>query len=102
MIAMEITITGSAVHSNPTATPAMMLVAGPVWDASAIVFTGTIFILRVVLSDVNKGLSHHDADDTAKEKIKPSRSGLGMRDCVDGKEPLGRHKKAGDGKKLVT
>ena len=33
-------MTGASVHSRPTAMPAMMLVAGPVWDASAISRTG--------------------------------------------------------------
>ncbi len=34
------TSTGTATHSRPTLMPAMMLVAGPVWEASAIDFTG--------------------------------------------------------------
>ena len=33
-------MTGASVHSRPTAMPAMMFVAGPVWDASAISRTG--------------------------------------------------------------
>jgi hypothetical protein len=40
MSAIEITITGSPVHSKPTASPLMMLVAGPVLLASAIERTG--------------------------------------------------------------
>ena len=40
MIAAEIVNVGSAVHSSATASPAMMLVAGPVTDAAAIDFTG--------------------------------------------------------------
>ena len=33
-------MTGARVHSKPTAMPVMMLVAGPVWEASAISRTG--------------------------------------------------------------
>ena len=40
MIAMPIVITGSTVDSMPTASPAMMFVAGPVWLASAMLSTG--------------------------------------------------------------
>jgi len=40
MRAAEITITGSPVHSKPTASPLMMLVAGPVRLASAMERTG--------------------------------------------------------------
>ncbi len=32
------------VDSMPMASPLMMLVAGPVWDASAILLTGTSFV----------------------------------------------------------
>ena len=39
-MAMEMATTGASVHSRPTAMPAMTLVAGPVWDASAISRTG--------------------------------------------------------------
>ena len=35
-MAIEIAMTGINVHSKPTAMPVMMLVAGPVWEASAI------------------------------------------------------------------
>ena len=38
--AMPIVIAVTAVVSKPTAVPAMMLVAGPVLDASAISWTG--------------------------------------------------------------
>src|SRR4030081_74812 len=40
MIAMPIVITGITVDSIPTARPAMMFVAGPVWLASAMLSTG--------------------------------------------------------------
>ena len=40
MIAAPIVITGSTVDSMPTARPAMILVAGPVWLASAMLSTG--------------------------------------------------------------
>ncbi len=39
-MATEITRIGMAVDSMPTAMPAMMLVAGPVFEASAIEATG--------------------------------------------------------------
>jgi hypothetical protein len=39
-IAAEIAMTGARVHSSPIEMPAMMLVAGPVWEASAISRTG--------------------------------------------------------------
>ncbi len=39
-MAAEIAMTGASVHSRPTAMPAMMLVAGPVCEASAISRTG--------------------------------------------------------------
>ena len=39
-MATQMRITGMAVDSMPTARPAMMLVAAPVWLASAILRTG--------------------------------------------------------------
>ena len=39
-MAMQMTMTGRAVHSKPTAMPAMMFVAGPVCEASAMESTG--------------------------------------------------------------
>ncbi len=39
-IAAEIATTGASVHSRPMEMPAMMFVAGPVWEASAISRTG--------------------------------------------------------------
>ena len=39
-MASEIAMTGISVHSKPTAMPVMMLVAGPVCEASAISRTG--------------------------------------------------------------
>ena len=62
-----------AVHSKPTAMPVMMLVAGPVCEASAISLHRTIFILRVVLGDVDKRLGHDNADDAAEKEIDPGR-----------------------------
>jgi hypothetical protein len=40
MIATATVITGSTDDSMPTASPAMMFVAAPVWLASAIDYTG--------------------------------------------------------------
>ncbi len=46
---------GIQVHSRPTPIPAMIFVAGPVLEASAIDLHRLVFIFSIVLSDINKG-----------------------------------------------
>src|SRR6266576_913209 len=56
----------------------------------------TVFGLRVVLRDVNKGLRHQDPDDAAAEKIDPRRGRFWMHRRIDGEQPVRGKEKADD------
>ena len=62
MMPAAIVITGSAVARMPTARPAMMFVACPVCDASAIDFTGFQRVPGVVLGDRDEREGDAEAD----------------------------------------
>jgi hypothetical protein len=65
---MEMTTTGMAGVSMPTARPLMMLVAGPVSEDSAMSLTGTVTALSVVLGDPDEEEGRGKADDAAGEE----------------------------------
>ena len=55
----------------PTAMPAMMFVAGPVWLASAMLEHGAVAVLGVVLRDEHERDRRDDADQPAEEEVPP-------------------------------
>ena len=87
--AMLIVIAVTAVVSKPIAVPAMMFVAGPVLDASAISRTGRIAAGRVVLGDVDERHAGGEADDAGGEEVDPGR------EAADADAAIGLHHHVG-------
>ena len=64
-------MTGSSVHSKPTAMPAMMFVAGPGLRRLGDLAHRAVLVLGVVLRDVDEGDRRQHADDAAEEVHPP-------------------------------
>ena len=84
---MPITMAVTNVVSKPTAVPAMMLVAGPVLDASAMSLTGSPAASRVVLRDIDEGDARREADDARQEEPDPGRDPV----ATDGARGIHHH-----------